>query len=161
MAFLLCSQPDSPTCQGSFHLSSLVTAPLARAGYPSHGGVSRVTKLLSVLDLYLHGPLSPKARDAQEDQPCPVAPRSPALIRQVRGGRKRGLISPEDAPGEKSLNSIPLCFFFPKKSKTLWSSARVFSSRNSAVEKNSIVLKEKESQKIYINRKYIAGSKKK
>lgn len=85
VAFLLCSQPDCPTCQGSFHLSSLVTAPLARAGYPSHGGVSRVTKLLSVLDLYLHGPLSPKARDAQEDQPCPVAPQSPALIRQVRG----------------------------------------------------------------------------
>lgn len=37
----------------------------------------------------------------------------------------------------------------------------MFSSRNSAVEKNSIVLKEKESQKIHINRKYIAGSKKK
>lgn len=52
--------------------------------------------------------------------------------------------------------------FLSKKSKTLWSLAHVFSSSNSVVEKNSIVLKEKRVTKdLHIDRKHIAENRKK
>lgn len=48
----------------------------------------------------------------------------------------------DDGPRKARGNPVPLCLFFPKKSKTLEFSMRVIASpRNSAVEKNSFVLK--------------------
>lgn len=52
--------------------------------------LGRVTELLSVLDLSMPGPPSPNAWGDQEDRPCPRAPRSAILVRQVwrgAGGR--------------------------------------------------------------------------
>lgn len=56
----------------------------------SHLVLGRITKLLSVLDLSMPGPPSPNAWSDQEDRPCPRAPWSAILVRQVwRGGGGR------------------------------------------------------------------------
>lgn len=97
----------------------------------SHLVLGRITKLLSVLDLSMPGPPSPNAWSDQEDRPCPRAPWSAILVRQVwRGGGGagcQGLAWPEDGLGKKRTNSIPLCLFFTEKSETLWSLASALS----------------------------------
>lgn len=51
--------------------------------------------------------------------------------------------------------------FFSKKSDTLEFSMHAVSSCNIVEEKNSFMLKKKKFQKIHIDRKHIAGNKKK
>ena len=117
-ALRLCSQPESLMCQGCFPLSSLVTTPLARADCPlCWGCLQGHPPPLQLRLVGLHDPPSPKVWDNQEDQPCPVSPRSPVLIWQVEGGGSGVTAGPEDRLREKSLNSVPPCFSFPRSQR--------------------------------------------
>ena len=142
-ALRLCSQLDSPRCRDCFHLSSLIITPLARASCPSDGGVSRVTHLLSNLDLWACTTHRvPKFGATRRTDPalCPHGARfSFGRWRVEEVGSLQVLRWAQGK--EPQFSSILL--FLSKKSNTCWSLARAFSSSNSVVEKNSIVLKEK------------------
>ena len=113
----LCSQPKSPMCRGCFPLSSLVTAPLARAGYPlCWGCLQGHPPPLQLRLVGLHDPPSPKVWDNQEDQPCRV-PTEPGSHLAGGGWRKWGHAGAEDRLREKSLNSVPSCFSFPRSQR--------------------------------------------
>lgn len=89
-ALRLCSQPESPMCRGCFPLSSLVTAPLARVGYPlCWGCLQGHPPPLQLRLVGLHDPPSPKVWDNQEDQPCRV-PTEPGSHLAGGGWRKWG-----------------------------------------------------------------------